>query len=63
MSAYATICCDSEETDVGLCMSEGTTLGLSSTATEVRAYLRTQGWHRTAAGRDICPACWSAGRR
>lgn len=63
MSAYATICCDSEETEVGLCMSEGTTLGVSSTATEVRAYLHTQGWHRTTAGRDICPDCWSAGRR
>jgi hypothetical protein len=63
MSSYATIVCDVEETSVGRCMSEGTTLALSSTATVVRDYLRGQGWHRTRDGRDICPDCWAAGSR
>lgn len=63
MSAYATIACDVDTDQSGRCMSEDTTARLSSTATEVRAHLRSEGWHRTADGYDICPGCWAAGRR
>lgn len=63
MSAYATVTCDAEKSPGDFCTDEETTLSLSSTATQVRTYLRTIGWHQTRSGRDICPDCWSAGRR
>lgn len=63
MSAYATVACDGESTPIGRCMSEDTLPYLTSTATQVRAYLKQQGWHRTRGGRDICPDCWKAGHR
>lgn len=33
------------------------------TVGELRAWLKTTGWHRSRAGRDICPDCWAEGRR
>lgn len=63
MSVYATVACDAEVGPGDRCMAEGTTAALASTAAQVRAYLRGQGWHRTTTGQDICPDCWKAGRR
>ena len=34
-----------------------------STAAEVRALRRPDGWRTRPRGRDICPACWKAGHR
>ncbi|MFJ4682014.1 hypothetical protein [Streptomyces sp. NPDC088789] len=63
MGYYVSLTCNVEDTEVGPCMSEDTGAGAPQSATEVRRILRRQGWHRTRDGRDICPDCWSNGKR
>lgn len=29
----------------------------------VRRFRRRDGWHQRRGGRDLCPACWTAGHR
>lgn len=64
--AYLVIRCDApdpEETD-GQCGSEGTWPVPVDHHTQLRRLLNQQrGWRRPKPGRDICPACWAAGRR
>lgn len=64
--AYLVIRCDAsdpEEVD-GQCGSEGTWPVRVAHHTELRYLLRQQrGWRRPIPGRDICPACWTVGRR
>ncbi|QKV98161.1 hypothetical protein HUT19_41305 (plasmid) [Streptomyces sp. NA02950] len=46
------------------CDSEGHWPVWVANHTELRRLLRTEGgWHRPKPGRDICPDCWTAGRR
>lgn len=63
MSAYAMIACDAETSPGTSCMTEDFPPGLPQSAQEARARLARQGWHRTRTGQDICPDCWTAGRR
>jgi hypothetical protein len=63
VTAYSVIACDVEIPGFGLCMSEDSQIGSPKSATEARRRLAREGWHRTAAGRDVCPDCWEAGRR
>lgn len=63
MSAYSVIACDAETSPGERCMSEDSPLGIPKSATEARRRLAREGWRRTRDGRDICPDCWTAGRR
>jgi hypothetical protein len=49
--------------DGGQCLTEWDAPFPTSTATELRAWLKSRGWHRTRATGDICPDCWKEGRR
>lgn len=63
MSFYVSLACDVQDTDVGPCMSEDSGAGFPQSATAARQVLHEQGWHRTRDGRDICPGCWTEGKR
>lgn len=63
MTAVVWIECDAETSPGDRCMTYDVPPGLPRTATESRARLAREGWHRTRGGRDICPDCWTAGRR
>ncbi|MCX4752920.1 hypothetical protein [Kitasatospora purpeofusca] len=58
VATYAEIRCDGPDE-----CGNATHLPYSSTAAEVRAVRRESGWHARPGGRDICPACWTAGHR
>lgn len=34
-----------------------------TTLAALRTQLRSNGWHHTNRGRDICPMCWADGHR
>lgn len=63
MSHYVSIACDVDDPRTGPCTSEDCGPGFPKSATEARRRLSRQGWHRTRDSRDVCPDCWTAGRR
>lgn len=59
---YTAINCDGPGEDDAEQCSNATHLSYPSTAAEVRAVRREDGW-RHRRGRDLCPGCWAAGHR
>ena len=56
--------CDAPWPDGGQCLTEWDAPFETRTATDLRAWLKTKGWHiGMPGGRDICPGCWAEGRR
>ncbi|SHL73857.1 hypothetical protein SAMN05216268_10629 [Streptomyces yunnanensis] len=63
MSHYVSIVCDTVDDFGERCWTEDSGPGEPKSATAARERLRSGGWHRTRDGRDICPGCWTDGRR
>lgn len=63
MSAETRIRCDGQPGGAGTkCLATaGALMPWHNSATKIRRFWRTQGWHRTKDGRDICPKCWAEG--
>ncbi len=65
MTAVSSLRCDARPNGPeGLpCDFQDEPPGSPRTATQARARLAKQGWHRRPGGRDICPSSWNAGLR
>lgn len=63
MSIETRILCDGHPggEDTKCLSSAGALFPWHTTATKIRKFWRSQDWHRTKDGRDICPKCWEEG--